>query len=172
MSPQTLLSDTVLGCKTYVGRYTAGFTDENHTRQAPGLPNHVAWCLGHLAHTMHRVAEKFDGKPFPPGDFTAGLRGDRSRFGTESVAFASKPTDDPAAYPTFARCTAIFDAACERLAAAVRSASDAQLQQTTKWGQGETAMGLLVARMAFHNGTHTGQIADLRRALGFKSVFA
>jgi hypothetical protein len=26
--------------------------------------------------------------------------------------------------------------------------------------------------MIFHNGAHTGQIADLRRALGFRSVFA
>lgn len=27
-------------------------------------------------------------------------------------------------------------------------------------------------RMMGHNGMHTGQIADLRRALGFKSIFA
>jgi hypothetical protein len=29
-----------------------------------------------------------------------------------------------------------------------------------------------VARMVFHNGFHTGQIADMRRALGFKGVFS
>lgn len=172
MSPQSLLSDSVLGCKHLVGRYIAGFTDENHTRQMPGLPNHLAWSLGHLALTMHRVAEKLDGKPFPPSDLIPGATGDKSRFGVESVAFGSAPTADVSAYPTLSRCTTIFEAACDRLAAAAKTASDAQLQTTAKWGQGEATLATLVARMVFHNGTHTGQIADLRRALGFKSIFA
>jgi hypothetical protein len=30
----------------------------------------------------------------------------------------------------------------------------------------------LVSRMTFHNGFHTGQLADLRRALGFRSIFS
>src|SRR5262245_11889920 len=133
MTPQSTLADAVLASRMLLARYLAGFTDENHTRQAPNLPNHVAWTLGHLALDINPTAEKFDGKPPPPADFTPGgitaAPGARppQTFAMESVAFASTPAADPAGYPSLARCTAIFDAACERLAAALRAATDAQL---------------------------------------------
>jgi hypothetical protein len=172
MSTQSTLADAVLLSKTLLSRYLAGFTDENHTRQAPSLPNHVAWTLGHLSLTMQRVAEKLDGKPVPPSDF-APSGSPPTAFNPESVAFGSAPAQNASSYPSLARCTAIFNAACDRLAAATRAASDAQLHQTTKWGAGlDVTLESLVARMVFHNGTHTGQIADLRRALGFKSIFS
>lgn len=170
MNAQMLLAESILACKGLLGRYLAGFSDENRTRQAPGLPNHVAWSLGHLALTMHRVAERIDGRPMPAADFVAGPAGDAARFGTESVAFGSTPVAESAGYPSFARCVAIYDGACNRLAAAVREAGDAKMAEVTRWGAGETTISLLCARMVFHNGTHTGQIADLRRALGFKGV--
>jgi hypothetical protein len=172
MSPQTTLAEAVTLSRTLLGRYLAGFTDENHTRQAPGLPNHVAWTLGHLALTMERVAERFDGKPVSPSDFIPGQRGDAAHFGAESVAFGSAPVSDPAAYPSLGRCTAVLDAATERLSAAIRQASDAKLAEPTKWGNTDITHAALAMRMVFHNGTHTGQIADLRRVLGFKSIFS
>lgn len=148
-------------------RYLPGFTDENHTRQAPGLPNHLAWNLGHLALTMHRVANKVDKKGLPDDAFIAGAdRGDAERFGAESVAFKSVPTDDTGRYPGLARCVAIFDGACERLAGALRSADDATLDTTSAWGATQVPLWGLGLRMAFHNGVHCGQITDLRRALG------
>ena len=93
-------------------------------------------------------------------------------FHSESIAFGSKPTGDAAAYPSLARCTEIYNAACDRLAAAVRAAPESKLTESVKWGNGESPLWMLVLRMVFHNGFHTGQIADLRRALGFKSIFA
>jgi hypothetical protein len=33
-------------------------------------------------------------------------------------------------------------------------------------------MYTLASRMVFHNGTHCGQVADLRRALGIGSIFS
>lgn len=189
MDRRETLAESVLSTKTLLARYLVGFDDSNHTTQAPKLPNHVAWTLGHLALTMHRVAEKLDGKAPPPGDFLpAGAMGHGApgvaervspmsvvpldAYDSETVAFASKPVDDPRAYPSFTRCGQIYNAACDRLAAAARHADDATLDRLVKWGAGETPLWLLVMRMVFHNGAHTGQIADLRRALGFKSVFA
>lgn len=174
---QAFIAELLESNKILLGRYLKGFSDANHTAQAPGLPNHVAWCLGHLALTMHRAAEKLDPAPIPAADFidTKGRsehRGDARRFSTESVAFGSTPAGDAARYPSFARCQEIYNNAIDRLAAAVRGATDAQLDAVTAWGPSETPIGLLCARMAFHNGMHTGQIADLRRALGIGSVFA
>lgn len=178
MRTQDALADAVGSCKQLMGRYLVGFTDANHTRQAPGLPNHVAWSLGHCAMTMHRVAEKLDGRPFPPADFHVGTAPPSeagkppTRFGTELVAFGSKPQDAPPEYPSFSRCVEIYEAACDRLAEAVRAAADDKLDSTVDWGAGQSPMRLLITRMVFHNGMHTGQIADLRRSLGMGSIFA
>ncbi len=173
MRTQDAIAEFVLMSKMGTARYLAGFDDTNHTSQAPHLPNHVAWNLGHCALTMHRACEKADGIGPPETDFIlAAARGDAARFGTESVAFGSTPTPDPTAYPSLARCTAIYHNAIDRTAATARSLPDARLEESIVWGPMNTPLSLLLMRMGFHNGMHVGQIADLRRALGFKSIFS
>ncbi len=39
-------------------------------------------------------------------------------------------------------------------------------------GKAEIPLSLMIPRMVFRNGMHTGQIADLRRALGFGSILS
>jgi hypothetical protein len=46
------------------------------------------------------------------------------------------------------------------------------LTRQVAWGSGQTSVASLLTRMVFHNGMHCGQIADLRRALEMKSIFA
>lgn len=171
MNRQETLAQSVLATKPLLARFLPGFSDANHTAQAPGLPNHLAWNLGHLALTMHRVAARLDGRGLPADAFIDGSdRGDAARFGSESVSFKSVPTNDPSRYPALARCVAIFEAACDRLAAAARAADDATLDALFPWGKTEIPAWGAVLRMAFHNGVHTGQITDLRRALGMPRV--
>jgi hypothetical protein len=172
-SRQALLAEMVRQSRVLFVRYLRGFDDSNHTRQAPSLPNHVAWTLGHLAITLHRTAEKFDGLPLPASDFVTGdgRSSDANRYDTESICFGSKPVADPNLYPTFSRCAAIFDAAVDRLAGAIESADDAKLDSMAKWTNTEVPLYTMAGRMVFHNGTHAGQIADLRRALGIGSIF-
>ncbi len=168
MDAREVLADSIASTKGLMERYLAGFTDETRIAVAPRLPNHAAWNLGHCALTMHRLAERVDGLPLPAADFGEGP----ARFAPEAVAFGSAPTPDSGAFPSLARGVEIYRAACDRLAAAVRAGSDDQLRQLVKWGGVDQPWWLLVARLIFHNGFHTGQIADLRRALEFKSVFA
>ena len=169
MTNQQLLAESVRESKAWLTRYLKGFDDTNYTKQAPGLPNHVAWTLGHLALTLNRIAERIDGRPISESDFVTGAGG-RERFDTEAVSFGSKPVDDPSRYPGYARCVAIFENAIERCASAVQNADDATMAKSSKWGKGEVATWSLPARMVFHNGTHTGQIVDLRRALGLGNI--
>jgi hypothetical protein len=172
MNRGEILARGVADSRALLARYLGGFDDSNHTAQAPSLPNHVAWCLGHCALTMHRAAERLDGQPLPESQFILRSdRGDGDRYGAESVSFASQPVGDRAFYPGLTCCMAIFDAACDRLANAAFSAPDAKLDERTKWGAGETTLESLVMRMIFHNGTHCGQITDLRRALKIGSIF-
>ena len=88
MNRQQTLANAVLESRTLIARYFRGFDDSNHTKQAPHLPNHFAWTLGHLAITIHRASEKFDGKPIPDTDFTTGdgRAGGPTRFDTGRTA--------------------------------------------------------------------------------------
>lgn len=174
------LAEGVLSCKQLFSRFLVGFDDSSHTRQTPDLPNHVAWCLGHCALTMHRVAEKLDGHAIPDTDFAAGPGAVErvsthsalppSKFATDLIGFGSKPVDDARYYPPFTRCGEIYNRACDRLATAVRNAPPEALLRPVQWGDLTMPAHLLVQRMLFHNGVHNGQIADLRRALGMKPV--
>jgi len=174
MRVQDSHAQNILTSRVLLARYLKGFGDANRTKQAPALPNHVAWNLGHLALTMYRAGELVGGKAPPAADFVAGERGDAQRFGLEGVAFGSKPVDDPSIYPGYARCVEIFDGATESLAAVARNMSDEKFASTVTWGMAGNVIPVndLFARMVFHNGAHCGQIADLRRALGVGSIFS
>lgn len=169
-----MLATIVESNKELVTRFLPGFDDASAVRQAPTLPNHVVWCLGHLALTMHRIAERLDARPLPAADFTTGngTSGSRERgiFDTESVSIGSTPRADAAIYPSLDRATQILKSACDRLAAACRAASDQALDAPQQWGAASLPLWLLVARAVFHNGIHTGQITDLRRALGMDAI--
>jgi hypothetical protein len=177
MSRQEMLAQSVEMSRVLLARYFKRFDDSNHTKQAPGLPNHFAWTLGHVSLLLHRAAQQFEGPaagPIPEADFVTGngRGGDRRRFDTEGVAFGSTPLQDAALYPTASRCLEILDAAVARLARAIRATDDVRLDSSIKWFTGETTLWHLAVRMIFHNGTHCGQLADLRRALGLGSILA
>lgn len=142
-------------------RYVAGFDDRTALAQPPNLPNHVIWCLGHLALTMHRGAERIRGATI------------ELKYDPEPFAFGSQPIGDAAAYPKLAVMIDRFRAAHRTLADAVRAAGDDGLEKQVQWGvAGNVLSGFdLALRMLFHNGVHCGQIADLRRALGMPSIF-
>lgn len=155
-------------------RYAKGFDDSKKVQQAPNLPNHFAWTMGHLALTLNRMAERLDGKALPEGEFIKadGNAGDLRRFDTESVSINSKPIPDAAKYPGTDRCVEIFSNSVDRCAVAFETATEGQLDALTKFGQIDVPMWTVAIRMVFHNGTHTGQLADLRRALGMGSIFS
>ncbi len=170
--PGALMARQIRTAHSLLERYLADFDDVTRTRQAQNLPNHAAWCIGHLALTLHVAANLFgDDQPPPESAFIAGDRGDERRFGLESVSFASVPSDDPARYPTWPRCLEILSSAVERAAAAVAKLSEEELQVEVPWGGGQSTREKIAVRQVFHLGTHCGQIADLRRALGMGSVF-
>jgi hypothetical protein len=172
MKAQDVLADTVLASRDLLSRFLDGFTDENRTRQAPHLPNHVGWTLGHLAFTLNRAAAHIDGNPLPASDFTEedGQTGGRERYTAAEIRIGSEPVDDPGRYPSLARGRAIFEAGCVRLASAVRQANARTLNRQVDWGTQKLSLWALVNRVIFHNGMHAGQVVDLRRALGMERI--
>lgn len=157
-------------------RFLAGFNDTNHTHQAPGMPNHAAWTLGHLALYHHRATDRLlgldDPQPLPESDFIAGdgRSGTIDKIDTQSVCYGSKPEDNPALYPCFDRLLDIHERAWNRLIDSTRNADTAMLDRKVPWGNAPFPADALVVRMMMHMGTHAGQITDLRRGLGMPSV--
>ena len=152
------LADGVVHSAELLRRYLAGIDDSNATQQAPNLPNHMTWCMGHLAVTMHRIAERIAQKPLPLD------------WDPEPFAFGSTPVADRAAYPSWNEINRRFDAAVKTLAEVLRPLSETDLSRSIPWGAGAITVRDAGIRMVFHNGTHTGQMADLRRALGLPRV--
>jgi len=155
-----------------VDRFLPGFDDTNRATQAPGLPNHAIWSLGHLALYHHRAAERIRGlEPgaLPESDFVTGKgnSGSAERFDTESVCFASTPSPDASLYPSLERGRRIHADACARLAEAVRVLDGESCALPITWGAASvpTTALVLATRMIHHAGAHAGQILDLRRAL-------
>lgn len=172
MTRQQTLAETVRQSRALLARYFKGFNDTNHTMQAPHLPNHLAWTLGHLALVMHNAARHFDGKDLPETDFIQGVHqtSDGRRYVSSMLGMKSQPIADAAKYPSCARCIEIFDHAIDRLAGSVESADDAKLDSVVPYGQMQISLWTAITRNVFHNGTHCGQIVDLRRALGLGNV--
>ncbi|MEL6330073.1 MAG: DinB family protein [Planctomycetota bacterium] len=173
---QATLARAVRASEALLIRFTAGFDEHTKTRQAPGLPNHAAWTLGHLAMTVHRAADRVAGyerdEPLPQTDFVTGdgTAGDPSRYDTETVCFGSTPQAEPGMYPRWPRCLEIYREANARLVGEVSGALDERLSRAVRWGDSSVVVGDLVGRMVFHGGVHAGQLIDLRRALGFERV--
>jgi len=165
------LAQGIMGSKDLFLRFVAGFDDSNKVTQATNLLNHFAWNMGHISLVMHRVAGKLDGRELPESDFIEkATRGDATRFGTKTCAFGSIVSTDSNAFPSHARCIAIFECSCARLARVLEEIPDAKLNDETQWGSGMTTFLSLAQRMVFHNGVHAGELIDLRRALGMPRV--
>ena len=171
MPDPATLAQAVRDAVPFFTRFLVGFDGSNHTAQAPGLANHAAWTLGHVALYLHRGAEALDRRALPAADFIEGAQdGDAERFATESVAYRSVPTADPGRYPTWPRCRAIFESAADRFVHSILETSPDQLAADVPWGAAKVSAAALVTRQVFHIATHTGQLIDLRRALKMPSV--
>ena len=158
MSSASELAGAIGSTRELLIKFLEGFDDANATAQAPGLPNHAAWTLGHLALTMHRAAEQISGADHALA------------WDPEPYAFGSTPTAARDAYPPLAELLENFHRAFDLLLDAIRGGGDEGLARMVNWGSSSIAARDLALRMAFHNGMHCGQLVDLRRALGLGPV--
>ena len=134
-------------------RYVDDITEDERATQVAGIKNHPAWILGHLTLTLHLAMERLTGHetepPVDPGAF----------------GYGSKPVAEKGGYPAIEDLRDRFARTMTALAGTLRSGGEALLERSVNWG-GDTITGRdLVARMIFHNGTHTGQLIQWRHAL-------
>lgn len=124
--------------------------------------NHALWSLGHLTCTHDWLAGLIDGQPSAlPSDYNALFN------------MGSQPQNDASKYPSWESVQRAYQGAFDRLYAAVGTLSDDQLAQPCA---GET-YGFATDKLdalhkgAWHMGWHSGQVADVRRAMGMPGLY-
>ncbi len=132
------------------------------TFQPTPTENHFVWTFGHLASTYSWLKSLVDGQMHPLPDSYNGLFG-----------MGSKPTPDAKAYPSFAEVKKHNDEAYAAFVGAVKKQTDAELLQPTAADSHGFATDRLdaVAKGAWHEGWHAGQLANVRKALGIKNLW-
>ncbi len=174
MRQQDILAEMVQSCYNSFERFLEGFDEGNRTAQAPDLPNHAAWILGHVSLVVEQVACTLDGGEMNASHFIVGPdSGDPpERYDTESVSFGSQPVDDPSAYPALSQGKLTFETAMKRLERAIAELDDSRLGESYTLGPWDLTINQLIARVTCHNMIHAGQLTDLRRAMGFDLLLA
>ncbi len=119
--------------------------------------NHAAWIIGHLTVTdANYLADIARQEANCPEAW-------RNLFG-----IGSRPTDNPADYPTMPDLRQHFDRRREELLAWFKSLDASKLASPLPEELGTVAKtyGATMSTLAVHEGLHAGQLAMIRRCLG------
>jgi hypothetical protein len=138
-----------------MNKYLGAIPEDKITAQPNGLANHALWTYGHLATTCSWGLSVIAG----PG--AAVPEGYEKLFGMDST-----PTADASQYPPLAEVKKYYDELHERLVIALHGMTDADLEAPIEAMGFAKTKGDLATKLAWHEGWHLGQVADLRRVLG------
>jgi uncharacterized damage-inducible protein DinB len=132
--------------------------DAQMTRQPPGVPNHPAWTLGHIAYSFQGIGEEIGLDPWLPEDWT------------ERFATGSTPVGDAGAYPVKQELLDMLTDGERRVREWLLATDDTALNSPLPDERvreilptlGHAVLHVLVG----HTAAHLGQLAVWRRALG------
>ncbi len=125
--------------------------------QPAGVRNHPAWTLGHLCCGHHHTLSILGQEPACPASWLT------------TMDMGTSPVADPSVYPSADELWSVHRSGHQRVAKAVRSASDETLSSVfpiEAWRSFVPTIGHLVAYMLLsHEPTHHGQLVAWKRAL-------
>lgn len=146
----------------YIDGLVSDIPDERMAAQFPGVVNHPAWHLGHLAVSADEILGAIGGKSTLDAET-------RARYG-----MGSKPVQDRAAYPSKAALVAMFDDRRTALMDAFLAMTPDQLVAANPIpslaGPLPTVADLVSFLLVAHESMHAGQLAVWRRAAGMISA--
>jgi hypothetical protein len=130
--------------------------------QPPGLPNHPAWLVGHLAVMRSYVAKALGREAHVPEAWAALFN-----RGTSPTGELSRYPEKSELFATFKRLnTAALEALAATPPARLAEESPAAGLRPIFPTVGHLVLGLLT----LHDGLHLGQLGDWRRAMGLPRV--
>jgi len=148
----------------YLKLLVEDIAEERMTAQPGGIVNHPAWQLGHLVVVQDRLVRMLGGNSKIEADW-------ETRYGRGSV-----PSPDRSAHPSKADFLRTLDerrGEYVRLFGSVSSDDLAKPPPGGKIPQAFTSMGMfLLFIMTTHEGTHLGQLAAWRKAIGLPQALS
>lgn len=134
-----------------------GIPDDKYTFQPSKTDNHVSWVLGHLAGTEAWICDVVKA---PNGDAPKDVR--------EAYGMKSKPSVPAKHTPEQLR--TLFEQTRAAFIAWLKTADDAALSQDLSAATQGFATDPIDAahKIAWHEGFHFGQVANVRKALGIE----
>jgi len=142
--------------------------DDARAPAGPGLENHPAWTLGHLASAADMLAEDLGLEREAPAAW-------RALFDRRGPGDPRVPDPDPARYPGLGSLLDELRRQHERVARRWRSLPDDALAAPLEWrfdGEFPTLAGTALFFAVTHEALHLGQVAAWRRARGLPSALA
>lgn len=132
------------------------------TQQSTAIPNHPAWMIGHLCHSLQAIGGELGLQPWLPDDWP-------QNFGTGST-----PINDPVAYPTKPELLKAFQDAQSRIDHVLNNMTQKDWKtplpdlhyRSTFPTVGHAVLYTLVAHMSIH----IDQLNIWRRTNGFKPI--
>ncbi len=132
--------------------------DAQMAEQPPGVPNHPAWTVGHIAFSFQGISEELGLEPWLPEDW-------EKRFGTGTT-----PAQDTKAYPGKRELLGTLADAERRVRERLLRLDEAALRDPLPDERvreilptlGHAVLHVLVG----HTAAHLGQLAVWRRAMG------
>jgi hypothetical protein len=162
---QTALTNIVFA-RNYTLRFLDALPAADWFRMPPGGVTHVAWQVGHLAFSQFRLAlERIRGSR--PDDANLLSEPFLKSFGRDSV-----PDPDPAMYPRPEEVRAVFDRVHDRVLAELPDVPDAVLDEAPAKPHQLCKTKLECLHWcSHHEAVHAGQIALIRRLLGYPPIW-
>lgn len=142
----------------FLDQSVGDLSEEEMVEQAPGMPNHATWTLGHIIHACHAMAAELGADPWLPEDW-------ESVFGYGSI-----PLPEVKEYPGKAEMQSLLADASTRLCDALRSAGASALGRRLEDEDFPTMGHILLQVIVAHTAYHAGQLSVWRRAMGKESV--
>lgn len=161
MNPRQHVSAFLRWTRSVSEQLLKDFPADKGTHQCSPTDNHAVWVVAHLAMTDHWIAS------------TVGAAGTTKPEGWDALfGMGSKPTNEPAKYPSLAAVRKVFDAHRAVVLNWLESAPDAALAVSLKEKTGGFATDPIDAcyKVGWHEGWHFGQVATIRKGLGLPNI--
>ena len=125
----------------------------------PGA-NHALWIVGHLAMVDNSILGRVFSKPVDKPGYP-------EKFGRQS-----KPSSNPVDYPSPDEVVTLYHERRSTLLACIESFPESDFEKPVPPGGPPFIhnVGQMFAFTAVHEGTHTGQLSMIRRALGHAPI--
>jgi uncharacterized damage-inducible protein DinB len=163
MTAKDAIKTALTGTQKLLSWHLSDLSDADLLVRPVPAANHIAWQLGHLINSEHKLLAQLPGAAYPA--LPAGWEDQHSK--------SAAAMDPPKGFATKTEYLNRFNQARETTLATLAKMSEADLDKPTQGNMAQFAptLGALLLLQSNHTMMHTGQFTAVRRKLGKPVLF-